>query len=67
MPTGLEIQKRYDDLKADLAASALRDGTKKQVQISLRQPDNSLQVMTINADETGLLTAGEVAALVNNP
>ena len=64
MPTtGFDIQKRYDDLKADLSASALRDSFKKQVQISLRQPDNSLQVMTINADATGLLTAGEVAAV----
>ena len=63
MPTGTEIQKRYDDLKADLSASALGDAVKKQVQISLRQPDNSLQVMTINADATGLLNAGEVAAV----
>lgn len=64
MPTtGFDIQKRYDDLKADLSASALRDSFKKQVQISLRQPDNSLQVMVINADAAGLLTAGEVAAV----
>ena len=48
---------------ADLSASALRDVFKKQVQIGLRQPDNSLQVLTINADQTGLLTAGEVAAV----
>jgi hypothetical protein len=63
MPTGFEIQKRYDDLKADLSASALREISSKQVQISLRQPDNSLQVMTINADKTGTLDAGEVAAV----
>jgi hypothetical protein len=63
MPTGFEIQKRYDDLKADLSASALREISNKQVQISLRQPDNSLQVMTINADKTGTLDAGEVAAV----
>jgi hypothetical protein len=63
MPTGFEIQKRYDDLKADLSASALRDISNKQVQISLRQPDNSLQVMVINADKNGLLDAGEVASV----
>ncbi len=63
MPTGVEIQERFDDLKADSAASALRDTVKKQVQISLRQPDDSFQVLTINADSSGVLTAGEVAAV----
>ena len=61
MPTGFDIQKRYDDLKADLSASALRDNTNKQVQISLRQPNNSIQILTINADRTGILNPVEVA------
>ena len=64
MPTtGFDIQKRFDDLKADLSASALRDISNKQVQLSLRQPDNSLQVLAINADKTGTLDAGEVAVV----
>lgn len=58
MPTGLDIQKRFDDLKADLSAKAMEQGVTLTVQIPVRDPNNGISIFELSADSAGVVTDG---------
>ena len=59
MPTGFDIQKKYDALKADLSAAAVFAGAPRGASIAVREPNNSLSVRQLSADATGVIDKTE--------
>ncbi len=63
MPTGFDIQKKYDALKADLSAAAVFAGEARGTSIAIREPNNSLTVLQLSADAAGVINKTEADAL----
>lgn len=59
MPTGFDIQKKYDALKADLSAAAVFAGAPRGTSIAIREPNNSLTVRPLSADASGVIDKTE--------
>ena len=63
MPTGFDIQKKYDALKADLSAAAVFAGEVRGTSIAIREPNNSLTVRPLSADAAGVINKTEAEGL----
>ena len=63
MPTGFDIQKKYDALKADVSAAAVLAGEPRGTSIAVREPDNSLTVRRLSADASGVINKTEAEQL----
>lgn len=63
MPTGFDIQKKYDALKADLSAAAIFAGAPRGTSVAIREPNNSLTVRPLSADAAGVINRAEAEDL----